>query len=95
MLAHFDKYSKIALGKFFREQRELKNVTQLELARNLNLSSSQHISNVERGNSTFTSEQIKKVVDVLELELIVIKELLIDEMLSSFQRNWEEELGEY
>ena len=92
MLAHFDKYSKVVLGRFFRENRELKNITQTEMARSLSLASSQHISNVERGASNFTSDQIKKIVEILGLDMEVVEQILIREMIASFKRNWNGEV---
>ena len=56
------------LGRFLRKKREALCVTQGELARKLGFSSSQFISNIERGVSVIPFSRIKEYADNIGLD---------------------------
>lgn len=55
-------------AKLIRQAREKLGMTQLELARKFNFTSSQAISNVERGLAPFPFKRARKLCDILKIK---------------------------
>jgi len=75
--------------KFLREKREAKGITQLKMARALGLSSSQFVSNIERGLASIPVPKIKlyaQILGVNEKELFeVVQKDKIAEMEAKYK----------
>ncbi len=74
------------LGGFLREKREDSGVSQVDLAKKLGYSSSQFVSNWERGLATPPLKSLSKICDILDVDTREIVELVLNqtrEMLQS------------
>lgn len=88
MLGRFDKASRKMIGQYFRGKRESIGISQSVLARELKLGCPQFVSNVERGISIYTPEQISKILLFLKLGDEEVKSFLANEVHQSFLRQW-------
>lgn len=62
----------------FREAREKKGMTQKDLSKFLGYTSSQFVSNWERGRSTPPIESLNQVSEILELDVLLVKDYVFN-----------------
>ena len=63
-----DQEFQVCLGKFLREKRRAKGLTQKQVGQSLNYSSSQFVSLWERGHAFPPLETIKKLIELYDLD---------------------------
>lgn len=61
------------LGNYLREAREAKGLTQIEVAKRLGYSTSQFVSNWERGMCSPAENKMKKLIKMLGLDKNALK----------------------
>ena len=74
------------MGTFLRQKRELKGLTQAQVASQLGYGSPQFISNIERGVSRVPVKSLKSFIDLYGLQVEEVIELLIDEKRSQLKK---------
>lgn len=67
------------LGHFLREKRELKGLTQAQVAQRLGYGSPQFISNIERGISRVPIKSLRQFIEVYDLRPDDVIDLLLEE----------------
>lgn len=67
------------LGNYIRTEREKKNITQLELAKELGFETSQFVSLFERGLSKIPNNVLGKLIKKFEIDSNEIINILIDD----------------
>lgn len=67
------------MGIFLREKRELKGLTQAQVASQLGYGSPQFISNIERGVSRVPVKSLKYFIDLYNLQADEVVDLLLEE----------------
>ena len=72
-----------SIGQLFREKREHLGLTQQVLSKHLGLSSSQYISNIERGLCGPSLDTLVKLSELLRLD----PHKLIDSMVDEYRKN--------
>lgn len=68
------------LGPFLREKREIKGLTQAQVAERLGYGSPQFISNIERGISRVPIKSLRYFVEVYDLRPDDLISVLLEEM---------------
>ncbi len=66
------------LGKLLKEAREKKDLTQLEVATSLGYTSSQYISNFERGLCAPPLANLGKLTKIYQLDKRMLQEILVE-----------------
>lgn len=75
------------LSQYIKEKRLEKNMTQVELAKKLGMSSAQHLCNIENGSAPMPSKYYRKLCSVLR----ITKDELVDIMVDEYEllvRSW-------
>lgn len=67
------------LGHFLKEQREIKGLTQAQVAQSLGYGSPQFISNIERGISRVPIKSLRQFIEVYNLRPDDVIALILDE----------------
>lgn len=70
-------FSKI--GKYLKEKRIAKGLSQHQVAAKLGYGSSQFVSNVERGMCGFPLVKLRKLVDIYELDAEFLANMIVDD----------------
>lgn len=68
------------IGKILRDHREIKQITQLDLAKKLGYDSSQFVSLFERGLSKCPTKVIGKICKILDIDPEVFLKIIIDDL---------------
>lgn len=74
------------MGIFLREKRELKGLTQAQVASQLGYGSPQFISNIERGVSRVPVKSLKYFIDLYHLEADELIDLLLEEKRNQLKK---------
>lgn len=67
------------IGSYLRKKRELKGLTQAQVASQLGYGSPQFISNIERGVSRVPAKSLKSFINLYELQVDEVIDLLLEE----------------
>ena len=67
------------LGHFLREKREMKGLTQAQVAQRLGYGSTQFISNIERGISRVPIKSLRQFIEVYDLRPDDVIDILLEE----------------
>jgi transcriptional regulator with XRE-family HTH domain len=68
-----------SLGSYFKRKREENGLTQLEVSRALGYTSSQYISNFERGLCTPPMKKLKQLVKLFRLDENEVLRMLVEQ----------------
>lgn len=74
------------MGIFLREKRELKGLTQAQVATQLGYGSPQFISNIERGVSRVPVKSLKYFIDLYSLKPDEVIDLLLEEKRNQLKK---------
>lgn len=78
------------IGIIVREARIKKEITQRELSLDLGFTSTQYISNLERGITTMSAENLGKICTILDIPANIIQKLLVDEYAKKLEVGFKE-----
>lgn len=78
------------IGKIIREARINKEITQKDLSIDLGFASHQYISNIERGITTMSADNLGRICAILEIPSNYIQKLLVDEYAQKLKAGFEE-----
>lgn len=73
------------LGSFLKTKRELAEISQVDLAKKLGYSSSQFVSNWERGLATPPLKSLAKICDLLDVDTKEIMDLVLNQTRAMLQ----------
>lgn len=85
---HSKAYTEI--GIIIRDARQKKEITQKELSLDLGFTSTQYISNLERGITTMSADNLGKICSILEIPADYIQKLLVDEYAKKLEIGFKE-----
>jgi transcriptional regulator with XRE-family HTH domain len=72
------------LGSYLREQRIASGFMQIEIAKILNYTSSQFVSNWERGQSAPPNKDLQRLIKLLKLNRETLVELMVADAKAEF-----------
>lgn len=82
------------IGLIIRKARLKKELTQKDLSLALGYTNSQYYSNLERGITTMSAENLGKICAILEIPAKPIQKLLVDEYTKELEMGFKEGIAD-